>query len=104
LTDAAFGHSVGIVVVQYSTMLLLALAANASFCGLPVLASLLARDNHLPNIFALQVYWHGVCVLAAAALVLLIVSRGNTRALVRVFAIGVFIGFTLSRVGMVQHW
>ena len=108
LTDASLGHNVGFFVVQFSTMLLLALAANTSFCGLPVLASLLAKDNHLPHIFALradrQVYRHGVSVLAAAALVLLIVSNGNTQALVPVFAIGVFIGFTLSQVGMVRHW
>ena len=108
LTDAALGHNIGFFVVQFSTMLLLALAANTSFGGLPVLASLLARDNHLPHIFALradrQVYRHGVLVLAGAALVLLVASKGNTQALVPVFAIGVFIGFTLSQVGMVRHW
>ena len=108
LTDASLGHNIGFFVVQFSTMLLLALAANTSFGGLPVLASLLARDNHLPHIFALradrQVYRHGVSVLAGAALVLLIVSDGNTQKLVPVFAIGVFIGFTISQVGMVRHW
>lgn len=108
LTEASLGHNVGFFVVQFSTMLLLALAANTSFGGLPVLASLLARDNHLPHIFALradrQVYRHGVSVLAGAALVLLIASDGNTQALVPVFAIGVFIGFTISQVGMVRHW
>jgi amino acid transporter len=108
LTDAALGHNVGFFVVQFSTMLLLALAANTSFGGLPVLASLLAKDNHLPHVFALradrQVYRHGVMVLAGAALVLLVGSNGNTQALVPVFAIGVFIGFTISQVGMVRHW
>jgi amino acid transporter len=108
LTDATVGHNLAFFVVQFSTMLLLALAANTSFGGLPVLASLLARDNHLPHIFALradrQVYRYGVSVLSAAALLLLIVSRGNTQALVPVFAIGVFIGFTISQVGMVRHW
>jgi amino acid transporter len=108
LTGAALGHNIGFFVVQFSTMLLLALAANTSLGGLPVLASLLARDNHLPHIFALradrQVYRHGVSVLAGAALVLLVVSNGNTQALVPVFAIGVFIGFTISQVGMVRHW
>lgn len=108
LTDASLGHNVGFFVVQFSTVLLLALAANTSFGGLPVLASLLAKDNHLPHIFALradrQVYRYGVSVLAAAALLILLVSRGNTQALVPVFAIGVFIGFTLSQIGMVRHW
>jgi amino acid transporter len=108
LTDASLGHNVAFFVVQFSTMLLLALAANTSFGGLPVLASLLAKDNHLPHIFALradrQVYRYGVSVLAAAALLLLIVSNGDTQVLVPVFAIGVFIGFTISQVGMVRHW
>jgi amino acid transporter len=108
LTDAALGHNLGFYVVQFSTMILLALAANTSFGGMPVLTSLLARDNHLPHVFALRadrrVYRHGVLVLAGLALLLLIASNGNTQALVPIFAIGVFIGFTLSQIGMVRHW
>lgn len=108
LTDAALGHNVGLYVVQFSTMLLLALAANTSFGGMPVLTSLLAQDNHLPHLFALRadrrVYRYGVLVLAAAALLLLVGAGGDTQALVPVFAIGVFIGFTISQVGMVRHW
>jgi amino acid transporter len=108
LTDASFGHGIAFYVVQIATMVLLALAANTSFGGMPVLTSLLARDNNLPHVFALradrQVYRHGVLVLAGAALVLLLVSSGDTQALVPFFAIGVFIGFTVSQVGMVRHW
>src|SRR5437879_5838870 len=89
-------------------MLLLALAANTSFGGMPVLTSLLTRDNNLPHVFWLradrQVYRHGVLVLAGAALVLLIGAQGDTQALVPFFAIGVFIGFTISQLGMVRHW
>jgi hypothetical protein len=108
LTDAAFGHNIAFFVVQFVTTLLLALAANTSFGGLPVLSSLLARDNYLPHAFALradrQVYRYGVVVLAVAALVLIVGSQGNTQALVPFFAIGVFIGFTISQFGMVLHW
>lgn len=108
LTDAALGHNVGFYVVQFATMLLLALAANTSFGGMPVLTSLLAKDHHLPHVFALradrQVYRYGVLVLSGFALLLLIGSEGDTQALVPVFAIGVFIGFTLSQIGMVRHW
>jgi len=108
LTDASLGHNVAFYVVQFTTVVLLALAANTSFGGLPVLASLLARDNNLPHIFALradrQVYRYGVTVLASAALVLLLAAEGNTQALVPFFAIAVFIGFTVSQVGMVRHW
>ena len=88
--------------------MLLALAANTSFGGLPVLASLLARDNYLPHLFFLradrQVYRYGVSVLALAAAALLVTAEGNTQALVPLFAIGVFVGFTLSQAGMVRHW
>ena len=108
LAAAAVGHGVAFYAIQLITTVLLALAANTSFGGLPVLASLLARDNFLPHVFALkgerQVFRYGVGVLAAAAAVLLVVARGSTQALIPVFAIGVFVGFTLSQAGMVRHW
>lgn len=108
LADASFGHNVAFYVVQFATMVLLALAANTSFGGLPVLMSLLARGNHLPHVFALkadrQVHRHGVLALALVSALLLIFSGGDTNTLVPLFAIGVFIGFTICQVGMVRHW
>jgi amino acid transporter len=108
LTYASIGHNFLFYAIQLITMVLLGLAANTSFGGLPVLASLLARDNFLPHLFYLraarQVHRYGVVVLAVAAALLLIVSRGSTQALVPLFAIGVFVGFTLSQAGMVRHW
>jgi amino acid transporter len=108
LTGAALGHNIAFYAVQMLTTVLLALAANTSFGGLPVLASLLARDNYLPHLFSLradrQVHRYGVVVLAVVAAVLLVASQGNTQALVPLFAIGVFVGFTLSQAGMVIHW
>src|SRR3984957_8243676 len=104
LTSASLGHNFIFYAVQLITTVLLALAANTSFGGLPVLASLLARDNFLPHLFFLkadrQVHRYGIGVLAVAAAVLLVVAKGNTQALVPVFAIGVFVGFTLSQAGM----
>ncbi|HEX9539759.1 MAG TPA: APC family permease [Streptosporangiaceae bacterium] len=108
LAAAAVGHNVVFYAIQLITTVLLALAANTSFGGLPVLASLLARDNFLPHLFLLkadrQVHRYGISVLAVAAAILLVVAQGNTLALVPLFAIGVFVGFTLSQVGMVRHW
>ena len=108
LAAAGVGHNALYYGIQLITTVLLALAANTSFGGLPVLASLLAKDNYLPHMFALQaerqVYRYGISVLAAFAAVLLVVARGNTQALIPVFAIGVFVGFTLSQTGMVRHW
>jgi amino acid transporter len=108
LTSGAIGHGVLFYIIQLITLVLLALAANTSFGGLPVLAGLLARDNFLPHVFGLRadrrVFRYGVGFLAVAAALLLIVAQGNTQALVPVFAVGVFVGFTLSQVGMVRHW
>jgi amino acid transporter len=108
LTAAAVGKNIVFYAIQLITTVLLALAANTSFGGLPVLASLLARDNNLPHLFRLradrQVHRYGVVVLAVFAAILLVVARGDTQALIPVFAIGVFVGFTLSQAGMVRHW
>jgi amino acid transporter len=108
ITQGSIGHNIVFYVIQLLTTILLALAANTSFGGLPVLASLLATDNFLPHLFYLraqrQVHRYGVVVLAVVAAVLLVVSGGSTQALVPLFAIGVFVGFTLSQAGMVRHW
>lgn len=108
LTSGAVGHNIAFYAIQMITLVLLALAANTSFGGLPVLAGLLAHDNFLPHVFGLRadrrVFRYGVAVLAAAAALLLVAAQGNTQALVPMFAVGVFVGFTLSQVGMVRHW
>ncbi|MFF2613431.1 APC family permease [Kitasatospora sp. NPDC058046] len=108
LADASLGHGFGFYVVQFATVVLLGLAANTSFGGLPVLLDLLARDNHLPHLFALradrQVYRYGVLFLAAVSAALLAGSGGDVNSLVPLFSIGVFVGFTICQVGMVRHW
>ncbi len=95
-------------VVSLTITLVLALAANTSFGSLPVLDSLLARDNFLPHIFSLrddrQVFGSGIWVLTVMSGVLLIAVNGNTQRLIPLFAIGVFTGFTLSQSGLVVHW
>ncbi|MET4613197.1 amino acid transporter [Rhodococcus sp. PvR044] len=108
LTEASLGHGIGYYVVQFATVVLLALAANTSYGGLPTLARLLADDNCLPHRFALrsarEVYRHGVLALGVFAGALLIGSGGSMNALVPLFAIGVFVGFTIAQAGLVRHW
>ncbi|WP_392668276.1 APC family permease [Streptomyces sp. LN785] len=108
LADASVGHNWAFYVIQFATMTLLALSANTSFGGLPVLLKLLARDNYLPHVFGLkadrQVHRHGVLTLAGVSAVLLVLSGGDTNTLVPLFAIGVFVGFTVAQAGMVLHW
>ncbi|WP_181770667.1 APC family permease [Amycolatopsis pittospori] len=108
VTTASLGDGFGFYLVQFSTVVLLALAANTSFGGLPVLAQLLAKHNKLPHVFALraerQVYRYGVGFLSITAALLLVLTDGDMNTLVPLFAIGVFVGFTLSQFGMVRHW
>jgi amino acid transporter len=94
--------------VSLTITVVLALAANTSFGGLPVLASLLARDNYLPHLFSLrddrQVFATGIGALAVMSGALLVAVNGNTDKLIPLYAIGVFTGFTLSQTGLVVHW
>jgi len=104
----AVGRHWAYYIVSLTITLVLALAANTSFAGLPVLTSLLARDNYLPHLFGVRdsrlIFGHGVGALAVFSGVLLVVVNGNTNTLIPLFAIGVFIGFTLSQAGLVVHW
>jgi amino acid transporter len=108
VTEGSVGDGWLYVVIQLSTVLLLALAANTSFGGLPVLAAKLARDDYLPHVFGLRadrlVHRHGVLVLAVLSGALLIGTGGQVDVLVPLFAIGVFVGFALAQIGMVRHW
>jgi len=91
-----------------ATLLILTLAANTSYADFPRLASLLARDNFLPHQFAFRgdrlAFSFGIMCLAILASVLLIVFRGDTTLLINLYAVGVFLSFTLSQSGMVLHW
>jgi hypothetical protein len=95
-------------IVSLTITLVLALAANTSFGGLPVLTSLLSRDNYLPHLFGVRdsrlVFGNGVWTLAIGSGALLVAVGGDTNALIPLFAIGVFIGFTLAQAGLVVHW
>ena len=108
VTAGAFGTGWPFYVSNLSVALVLGLAANTSFGGLPVLLSLLAKDHRMPHAFYLRsekpVYRIGIVALALAAAVLLIAVDAKTNELIPLFTIGVFIGFTLSQIGLVRHW
>jgi nucleotide-binding universal stress UspA family protein len=94
--------------VQVSAAIVLSLAANTSFNGFPLLAAILARDGYLPHQFShlglRLAYSNGIVVLGSLAIVLVVIFGGTTHALIPLFAIGVFLCFTLSQSGMVRHW
>jgi amino acid transporter len=108
LSAAAFGTGWPFYVTNLSVTLVLGFAANTSFGGLPVLMSLLAKDNRLPHLFGLRaerpVFRYGVLALAILSATILIATKADTNRLLPLFAIGVFIGFTISQTGLVHHW
>lgn len=108
LTAGALGTGWPFYVANIAVATVLGLAANTSFGGLPVLMSILARDHRLPHAFYLRaerpVYRHGIIVLALTAMLLLIAVGAQTNKLIPLYAIGVFIGFTISQIGLVRHW
>ncbi len=102
------GDSPFYYIVQASTALILILAANTAFADFPRLSFFLARDKFLPNIFSFRgdrlAYTTGIVVLTVLASLLLIIFNGHTEALIPLYAVGVFLAFTLSQTGMVVHW
>lgn len=94
--------------VQAVTMLILLLAANTSFADFPRLSYFLARDRFAPRQFSNQgdrlVFSNGILILGGLAALLLVIFRGDTHALIPLYAVGVFISFTLSQSGMVRRW
>ncbi len=94
--------------IQVATALILVLAANTAFADFPRLASLLANDRFLPRQFSSRgdrlVFSNGILILALFAAMLVVVFRAKEQAMLPLYAIGVFISFTLSQAGMVIHW
>ena len=108
LAAAAFGTGWLFYLTNLAVTAVLVLAANTSFGGLPILLSLLAKDRRVPSLFALRserpVFRLGVTALAVVAALVLLAVDAETHRLLPVYAVGVFIGFTLCQTGLVRHW
>ena len=93
--------------LQAGTMLILVLAANTGFADFPRLASFQAGDSFLPRQLTKRghrlVFSNGIIALAGAAVLLVVVTGAEVTKLIPLYAIGVFIGFTLSQAGMTKH-
>lgn len=108
LARLTFGTGLIYYAVQAGTMILLVLAANSAFAGFPHLASILAKDGFMPHQMASfgdrLVFSNGIIILGFFACTLLVIFQGDTHALIPLYAIGVFVSFTLSQAGMVKRW
>lgn len=105
---AVFGAGPVYYAIQAATMAILILAANTPFADFPRLASIVAQDRFLPrqlaNLGDRLVFSNGIIFLALVAILLLVLFGGDVHSLIPLYMVGVFLAFTLSQAGMVNHW
>jgi amino acid transporter len=108
LGHRVFGGGAVYACIQAATALILLFAANTAFNDCPRLLYYMARNDHAPHAFLRMgdrlAFSNGIIALAATAVVILIAFHGSTEALIPLYAVGVFLAFTLSQTGMVVHW
>jgi amino acid transporter len=101
-------ETVGFYLFLTFAAIILMLAANTSFSAFPRLAAVLASDNFMPRRFAYRgdrlAFTAGIVMLGVLAAILIILFEGDTHALIPLYAVGVFIDFTISQTGMIRHW
>ena len=108
LGHAVFGNGPLLLVLQLATLLILLLAANTAYADFPRLANFLAQDGYLPrqltSLGDRLVFSNGILALSTFSGLLLVVFNGSVSRLIPLYAVGVFLSFTLSQAGMVMHW
>jgi amino acid transporter len=109
MTRTVFGGTgVLYLVVIFATTVILIMAANTSFADFPRLSAFVARDGFLPRQMTYRgsrlVYSNGIIALAAVAILLIVVFQASVTSLIPLYAVGVFVSFTLSQAGMARRW
>ena len=108
IAGAVFGKGAMFYLLQFTTALILLLAANTAYNGLPILLSILAHDRYMPFQFAHRgtklSFSNGILFIFIAGAILLIVFSADTHALIPFYAVGVLISFTISQSGMFIKW
>jgi amino acid transporter len=108
IAEYVFGRDSFYYYIQITTMLVLYLAANTAYNGLPILLSIVAKDGYMPRYLATRgerlTYSNGIVLLTVAAAILIVGYKGQTDHLISLYAIGVFVSFTIAQTSMVIHW
>jgi amino acid transporter len=108
ITRSLVGQGPFYYIVQVSTAIILALAANTGFTGFPRLASVLANDRFMPRQFAYRgdrlAFSFGIVALALVSMVVLAGFNGSVTNLIPLYTIGVFLAFTLAQTGLIRRW
>ncbi len=108
IAQHVFGRGFFFYYIQFTTFMILVLAANTSFADFPRLSSILAHDRFMPHQFAFRgdrlAFSNGILMLGGLAMGLIFAFQASVTRLIPLYAIGVFVAFTLSQAGMVIHW
>ncbi|MBU5342386.1 APC family permease [Caldifermentibacillus hisashii] len=108
IASQTFGRNWMYYFIQGTTALILVFAANTGYSAFPLLAVNLARDKYLPRMLSNRgdrlVFSNGIVTLGVAAIILILIFKGNTEHLIPLYAVGVFIPFTLAQTGMMLKW
>ncbi|RUS47055.1 APC family permease [Cohnella sp. AR92] len=108
IAEETFGRNFMYYFIQGTTALILILAANTGYSAFPLLAVNLAKDKFIPRMFTVRGdrlgYSNGIICLGFLSIILIVAFRGETEQLIPLYAVGVFIPFTLSQTGMIVKW
>ncbi|SEU20386.1 APC family permease [Paenibacillus sp. NFR01] len=108
IAETVFGRNFMYFFIQGTTALILVLAANTGYSAFPLLAVNLAKDKFIPRMFTVRGdrlgYSNGIVILGVLSIVLIVAFKGQTEHLIPLYAVGVFIPFTLSQTGMMLKW
>ncbi|MCL2338029.1 MAG: APC family permease, partial [Firmicutes bacterium] len=108
MATAVFGQNIMFYILQFTTALILLLAANTAYNGLPILLYILSKDRFVPSQFGQRgtklSFSNGIMFIFIAAALLLLIFKANTHALIPFYAVGVLVSFTISQAGMFVRW
>lgn len=108
MATAIFGNGIMFYILQITTSLILLLAANTSYSGLPILLAILAKDHYMPRQFAQRgtklSFSNGIMFIFIVSSALLVMFNADTHRLIPFYSVGVFVSFTISQFGMFMKW
>jgi hypothetical protein len=108
INSAVFAHGFMYYIIQFATALILIMASNTAFNGFPMMMSVISQDGYAPRQLTVKghrlSYSNGIIMLAVISSILLVIFRGDSHLLMPLYALGVFLSFTLSQLGMTLRW
>jgi hypothetical protein len=108
IAEEIFGHTFFFYYITATTFIILILAANTAYSGFPMLIAVMSKEKYAPRQLSMRgdklSYDNGILLLSAVSILLIVAFKANVTSLIGLYAVGVFISFTLSQSGMFMKW